>query len=330
MLPTLVVLGVGIVWSIAWFVAARMIEPRIEAALARQSGDVTLTCGTGDLGGYPFRFAYDCTDAAIATRAMTARMPRLVFTVQAYDPRHLIAQAQGPGTLEVDGRTIDASWNQLLASGRTTWGALRTLAETRRADPLDAITELGLGATNLSLEEAGTALTIVQANAFARPAPTAVGRDVEIAVDLTDVSDPRLTTMPIDASLRARLFSLPDDLSGDLARRWLGEEGAIGITRLDILPGDAALRLAGRVEAEENGAPTGTLTLTAAQPRAVASVLADRTLATLAATLSNALLLTGRATEIDGRDALAVDVTIENGDARLGFVPLGALPPLFQ
>ena len=43
----------------------------------------------------------------------------------------------------------------------------------------------------------------------------------------------------------------------------------------------------------------------------------------IVATLSNALLFTGRPTEVDGRDALALDVVVKDGDAQVGILPLG-------
>ncbi len=330
MLPTLVVLGVGVVWSVAWFAAASSLEGEIEDGIARMADrGVALTCETGGLEGYPFRFAYDCEGADLVGPSYRIRMPRVVATVQAYDPRHMIVQFEGPGVLETAGRSVDASWDGLLASGRTTWGAVGTAIETGRVDPLQAITELGLTATALELTDGAATASAERMSAFARPAAESVGRDVEIAVDIAALMTAGLTTAPADTSLRARLFALPDDLDDTDLRDWLRADGAIGVTRWDVSAGTGTVRASGRLDADADGAANGTLTLAAANPQALAALLADPGLGSLAATLSNALLLTGRATDIDGRDALAVDITVEGGNASLGFLPLGTLPSLF-
>ena len=40
-------------------------------------------------------------------------------------------------------------------------------------------------------------------------------------------------------------------------------------------------------------------------------------------------LMLGRTREVDGRTMRVVDLVIENGQAKLGPVPLGIIPPLF-
>ncbi len=329
MLPTLVVLGVGLVWSIAWFSAASWLEGEIEDGIARMADrGLSLTCETGGLEGYPFRFAYDCQGADLAGPGYRIRVPRVLATVQAYDPRHMIAQVEGPGIVEAGGRSVDASWESLLGSGRTTWGAIGRIIETGIVDPLQAITELGLSATALELTDGAATASADRLSAFARPAFESVGRDIEIAVDVAALTAAGLTTGPADTSLRARLFALPANLHEADLRDWLGAEGAIGVTRWDVSAGAGTVRASGRLDADAAGTANGTLTLAAANPQAFATALTDPGLGSLAATLSNALLLTGRATDIDGRDALAVDITIAGGDVSLGFLPLGALPPL--
>ena len=330
MLPTLVVLGLAVLWSIAWFTAAWFIERGIGDARAQAAGDgVTLACAEDGVGGYPFRFAYRCTDAVLTTPDVTLRAPRILATVQAYDPRYLIAEAEGP--LEVaasDGRSGRADWSRLLLSARSDLGRLRAAILDGESDPLRILTEVGASASDLVVETEIGPGALARFTAFARPALETQRRDVEVAVDATALQA-RALTEPVDIVLRSRLFDLPDLEGVDFVARWLGQGGAVGVTQLDIAGEAAIVRAEGRLTAGPDGEAEGEATLAFVAPTQVPALVADDGLRGIVATLSNALLFTGRPTKVDGRDALALDVVVTDGEAQVGFLPLGALPPLF-
>ena len=330
MLPTLVVLGLAVLWSIAWFTAAWFIERGIADARAQAAGDgVILACAEDGVRGYPFRFAYRCTNAVLTTPDVALSAPRVLVTAQAYDPRHLIAEAEGPLELAAsDGRSGRADWSRLLLSARSDFGRLRTAIFDGESDPLRILTEVGVSASDLVVETEVGPGALSRLSAFARPAPETQRRDVEVAVDATALRAGALNE-PVDVVLRGRLFDLPDLDGADFVARWLGQGGAIGVTQLDIAGETALVRGEGRLTAGPEGEADAEATLAFVAPTEVPALFADEGLRGIVATLSNALLFTGRPTEVDGRDALALDVVVEDGDAQVGILPLGALPPLF-
>ena len=91
-----VVIAVIVLWSAAWFVAAGFVKQNIEAqALADGVTAPQITCGTLDVGGFPFRFDADCETARIVTGDTVIDMPGIRASIRVYAPTHLLASAQG-------------------------------------------------------------------------------------------------------------------------------------------------------------------------------------------------------------------------------------------
>lgn len=330
MLPTLVVLGLGLVWSLAWFIGAWWLERGIAEARAAMVGEgVSLECSDDGISGYPFRFTFDCVDAVLTTPDATVALTRIAATVQAYDPRYMIAELQGPARIIGEsGTQTDMTWERLLVSARTEIGLLRAAVEGRDVDPLRIVTEFGLTATDIGASFGREQLAAARLAAFARPALNAASRDVEIAVDI-DEAGSRALSQPIDVILRSRLFALPRLGGSAFFEDWLGAGGSIGLTQLDLANSDAVMRASGQMSAPTNGAVEAEISVGVVHPGALPGLVADADLGGLLATIANAFLLVGRPIDIDGQDALALDVTVRDGNARIGILPIGALPPLF-
>ena len=331
MLPTLIVLALGIVWSVAWFAGAWWLDREVDEARVRAASQgLELRCAEDGIEGYPFRFSFACRDAELVTPDAMLRAPRLLATIQAYDPRHMIAEIESPASIvPARGPAIQLDWSRLLVSARTEFDRLRATLDGSSRDPLDILSEVGISADDLAIAPDGAdGVSVERLTAFARPAPGAAARDAELALDAEGVAVD-LAATPIRLAMRASLLDLPLADTPDFVRRWLSDGGSIDIERIDVAGEDALVRTSGQIGATPAGAPQGRLNLGFVAPSAVPGLFTDPAWRSIAASLANAVLLTGEAIEIDGRDALALDLIIEGGAMRVGFLPLGTLAPLF-
>ena len=103
--PLVTIIALFGAWSAYWFVASAMAQNY--AAGARQqfaARGLSLVCASEDWGGYPFRFEFDCKEPLLTLPGgQILRSGSLFAVAQAYDPSHVIALVDGPGTLTLPG-----------------------------------------------------------------------------------------------------------------------------------------------------------------------------------------------------------------------------------
>jgi len=116
-----VVVAVIVLWSAAWLVLAGMVRQQVDAlALADGVSEPTITCGTLDVGGYPFRFDVDCETARVVSGDIIVDVPGIRASVRVYAPFHVLASARGPLQLSdsFTGTRNGVAWSTLEASVR--------------------------------------------------------------------------------------------------------------------------------------------------------------------------------------------------------------------
>ena len=116
-----VVVAVIVLWSAAWLVLAGMVRQQVDAlALADGVSEPTITCGTLDVGGYPFRFDVDCETARVVSGDIAVDVPGIRASVRVYAPFHVLASARGPLQLSdsFTGTRNGVAWSTLEASVR--------------------------------------------------------------------------------------------------------------------------------------------------------------------------------------------------------------------
>jgi hypothetical protein len=115
------VLVVVFLWSGAWLFISGEIRKNVEVlATADGVSNPKITCETLSVGGFPFRFDLDCTNAALVSSDVTARLAELRASVLVYRPTHLLAFAKGPATVTdaFTGSSSRLDWTDLQASAR--------------------------------------------------------------------------------------------------------------------------------------------------------------------------------------------------------------------
>ncbi len=319
-----VLLVVSLAWMIWWAVGKGAYEQGLAAWIDQRQGDGWVAdVGTLETVGFPNRFDTTLTDLELADpdTGVAWRVPRLQFLSLAYKPHQVIAVVEGPhrfstplggvnithegaraslflkaetalgldqAILILSGLTLDADkgWETKLASGRFAAESVAAATNTYR-----------LGADVEGLEPS-------------RP----IRRLLDPAGVLPDVVE----TLRLDATLA---FDRPWD-------RFAIEDARPQPTRIDLDElsaawGTATFRAVGEVDIDEQGFPTGEVTIRAEDWRkildmAVASgVLPESSVGPLERGLE---LMSGP------RDTLDATIGFRGGLMRLGIIPIGPAP----
>lgn len=309
--------GLAAIWSALWFGAAGRLEEFVRTALARmESSGARAACESLDVTGFPSNLALRCLAAAYTrdVDGISLKAGRLDAAWSVTTPMTATAVLAGPGQVELPGLVpLDLNWSALVAETRLWFPRPSSIAI--RLNDLVA----------RSAADDGELFALRSSTASA----TIEGADIDIALDAADAhiataSGPA-TALPVQTlTLTAKVR--------DGAHRLLGERPSVRGTVLEI----AALRLVprdgmavsanGRLAVDTNGVVSGELEVHLTDPGSLAAMLASA--------------FPAHAEEIrTGFEALAamesppgsgsgIKLRIVDGQAFLGFLPLGFLPAL--
>lgn len=316
-------LGVAVVvacllYTAGWFVFAGQIEQRLPAlfALTERQG-VRTDCANASVQGYPFRIGIFCDRTTIdfARDNIALKAGALRSAAQVYNPRHIVSELDGPASLTGDrGLSARADWQLLQAS------------TVFAGDGVDRASLEGKGAT-LVLDSDDLPITISgDSRRFAAHVRRNEG-DLDAAVEVDDFSSP-LTLDTKHISLQATVVGgaafLKEGARPDLRGRTvrlhdLSSEFAAGGT----------VSLSGDVAFGVDGLATGDLKIRLGDYQAVAARIGE-VQPELAEQFNRfAPILVALDTEPDdGADTVTLPLTIRNGNASIGILPLGKIPPL--
>ncbi|WIY52646.1 DUF2125 domain-containing protein [Devosia sp. YIM 151766] len=257
-----VVLVVVLAWTGGWYFAAGQIRQQVDAlALADGEAAPQLTCRELAIGGFPFRFDLQCSDAAILSGDVLVELPHFRASVMVYRPNHVLASAVGPARIAdaFTGLKQEMSWTEIEASLRLeSWRIARisivgndlAWSDTLFGNSLIARTphvEMHL----LDMPEMHDATAGRAALAlFARAA------DVEVpAIELTAVN----------AEIETEITGLRDDIRAWGARPflpdWQQAGGRLRLAGLRASDGVSDLSADGELGLDAQGYPTGSISI---------------------------------------------------------------------
>lgn len=337
--PSILLLIVFVAWSGFWWFAAGKAEDSWNDIVERQAArGVTITCGERAIEGFPFRFEVRCTrpDITVARedgpRRITAGAVRLVG--QIYQPNKFIAEADGPLVVEVPATAtrLEARWKSATAS-LSVW----------TDGPKDA--RLVVEGLDMTVTRDGTPEPLVQGGAlkaFARnvEVPGAAPGSFDLNASLQAAGLPPVdrvlggtpgATLTFDG-LVTQLNNWEPRPTPRMLRDWAEAGGVLKIERLRLDRGPSSVIVAGELSADVQGRLNGKdMALTLAGVPELADTLKRSGLApaNLASFLGVGLSIAGRPSNIDGRSAVEVPVTLREGKVGVASLPLATLPPLF-
>jgi hypothetical protein len=330
-------------WSAFWFYAAAQINGVIDGWRAReaQSGRIH-SCRQQSVRGFPFRFEVRCEGASVALLSQTPeqvasqspallRFAEILVVAQIYTPNLLIAEFSAPATLSDAGRPPLA-----LANWRT--------ARASVAGPPERPEQVALVLEEPAVErmEGANRVAVFRADRLAlhgRPAPGAdAGRPaIEAVLQVDQGNGPELhpaLSAPFDSQIRVLLHGLTDFEPKPWPERFREIQaagGRIEIVQARLAQGDLLASAGGALGIAANGHLSGQLDLTVAGADAVLRALGlDAALGPLSRLVPGGIMaMLGKPATLEGRDAVALPLSFENGTVRLGPVTVAHTDPLF-
>jgi hypothetical protein len=347
-------------WSGFWKFAAGKVETTIEGWRAREARAGRIySCGSQNVGGYPFRIEVDCDQASALFRSnqppVELKTTGLVVVAQVYQPGLLVSEFRGPLTVGELGKSPDlvADWKLAQSSVRGTpaepeRGSL--VFDQPAVDRINGDTRQNiLRARHMEIHG-----RIAEGSAANKPV-------IEVALQLDQASAPNLhpaTAQPIDASVTALLRGLNDFSPKPWSARFREMQvagGRIDITKARVQQGEILAIGAGALSLNDNGRLEGELRITmagldqflaaiGAQQKVQTSPNMDKLVGVLdrlvpglgdvarqqaGANISLGINLLGEQTTLEGKRAVILPLRFSDGAVFLGPIPIGNTPALF-
>lgn len=294
-------------YTLAWFWAAGELEREADAALAKLGErGVEAECAGLEARGFPFRIGLFCDETLYrdTERGVEVSAGALRSAAQVYNPFRVVGELDGPARVELpDAPPLDLEWEVLKASARLD----EPLPERASAE-----------ARRLAVESDGQ--PILQADDVQGHMRMS-GADLDLAWSFRGlVLDESLldggALPPLDGAGDGVIADGGDVLEGGLR----GHSGEVRSAQVSA-GGDAGVTVSGPFSVAEDGLLNAQLTLRATEPARLSEVLAQafpEQAGQIRAALGSGLL---------GSEP-TLPITIDKGQVRLGFIPLGEIPPL--
>lgn len=292
-----------------YYLADRLlVETRNAIADANRDG-VTVECEDPAVHGFPFRLGVYCASVAYANRAEALALTagNLRTAGQIYDPRHFVAELDGPATVSTPAHSaLNLAWDKLRASVR--WA--RPLPE-----------RVSLEGGNLAASTStGDPLAMIGAfEAHMRPN----GENLDLASSFEKLTvDPALAggrTLPVLSGQYDLTINDGVSLRGLQPRELRGHSGTIRDASVN-LGTSGGFTVNGSFSIRDDGLVDADLKLTIRDPQALSTVLSEafpekrRDIRNVASALT-----------FMGSDP-TLPLVIDGGQARLAFFKLGDVP----
>ncbi|GGA61965.1 hypothetical protein GCM10011385_14650 [Nitratireductor aestuarii] len=308
------VVAVGLIYTGFWYYGASMLMDRVNTSLARLNADGRrANCEEPDIHGYPFRLGVRCRSVFYedVKEGLSFRAEQTETAANIYDPRHVVMKVGSPATVHLP----------FLPPATVHWDGLG--ASTELAQPFP--TRVSIAGSNIELAPEGSeddARPVARISAGELHARQ-VEQDVEIATSFQELklSEDVVANVP---PLEGRAMVVVNDgltmmMDRNIALR--GQKGVIEEFVVGVVGQKAGISVSGPIEFDNEGLMTAQLRIKVDDPVGTAKILAE-IFPKVADPIRSA---TGMLTALGNA---AVEIRVVRGDAFLGFVPLGKIPPV--
>ena len=347
-------------WSWFWSYASGKIQAAVEGWRAREATAGRIyTCGSENLGGYPFRFELNCDRASALFQSnrppVELKAQGILVVAQVYQPNLLISEIHGPLTVAAPGQPPEfvVNWKQFMSSVRGTPRVPERVSLVWDRPVIDHVVD-GRSQTLFRADHAEIHGRLAQGSVADHPA-------IEVGLRLKGGLSPSFAAtaaQPVNATIDTVLRGLKDFSPKpwhERFRQMQAAGGKIEITQARVEQGETLAVGAGNVSINPDGRLQGQLSVTVAglepflksigaqkmieQSKAVdklAGVL-DRLspgLGSVAreqvgANISAGIKMLGQQATLEGKPAVTLPLRIDDGAMFLGPIPLGNAPALF-
>ena len=312
---------IAALYSALWFWGAAKAKEELGKALAdsARSGQ-TADCSNLDIKGFPFRVGVFCDHITFSDpgQNISASLGALRSAAQIYNPMQGIVELDGPLELSLPGgNKIKADWSLLHASARV-------------STPLPKRSSIEIRDISVSLPSKSDTPVFKSANIQAHFRTE--GNNIGLAASTLDMQiDPALTQgriippFNVDADIEIK-DGVALAISGkrNLVELLRGQSGTLRTIGLNFSAG-GGFKLSGPVALDQNGLLSADLAITFSEANKLGATI-EKIAPELAAYIAPSLSLAA-STAKPGEDP-KIEVTIRNGKASIGIIPLGQIPAL--
>jgi hypothetical protein len=306
----LAALAGGYAW--AWFHYAGELRTAATESLATLGSEGRQAeCPDMATSGFPLSLQLSCSGFIYRdpTRGVAVETGPVRSAAKVYDPLGISATFEEPATVALEG----------MPALRLTWASLT--ADTRLARPLPEHVAIAGSDIAAALADGGERLLHVgTAHLQARPE----GADLDLALAFEKLAvgqslTPGIDLPPLDGAARITV----DDGIALLARPPKSLRGlSANVQNASVSSGEAKVTVSGPVAVDANGLVNAQLSVTVHQPQQIAALLGDvrPQMREQIDTAFSTLAMLG--------ESPTLPLTITNGEASIGFINIGRLPPL--
>ena len=347
-------------WSGFWKFAANQAQSTIEGWRAREARAGRIySCGSQNVGGYPFRIEVDCDRASALFSSshppVELKASNLVVVAQVYQPGLLVSEFRGPLTVGEPGKPPElvAEWKLAQSSVRGTPSAPERGSLVFDQPAVDRVNG-DMRQNVLRAKHVEIHGRMAEGSAANRPV-------IEVALQLDQASAATLhpaAAQPFDATVTALLRGLNDFSPKPWPVRFREVQaagGRIDITKARVHQGEILAVGTGSLSLNDNGRLEGELRVTiagleqflaaiGAQQKVQTSPNMEKLVGVLdrlapglgdvarqqaGANISLGISLLGEQTTLEGKRAVTLPLRFNDGAVSLGPIPIGNTPALF-
>lgn len=302
-------------YSAGWFYTARFLEDETRKAVSSLNGNGRrASCEEAEARGYPFRIGLFCRSVMYedAREGIAFQARALRSAAQVYQPWRIVGELDGPARLAAPGlNALVLDWQSLRASARL-------------ASPLPERLSVEAQGLSVRLDEQSEAppplIHAGSVEAHMRPA----GDDLDLAVRFAGVRPDADLTQGVEVPLLSGLadLSITDGaLDGGLDGELRGRSATIRNLTVSA-EGGGGVTVSGPISVDADGLVDARLQVTLREPMALAALLGE---AFPQSRREIEMSLSGLAAM---GETPSLPLRIVRGEASLGFIRLGTIPPL--
>ncbi len=306
-----------------WFYLADLGEKQIDLALAKvNTGAQKIACDNRSIKGYPFRFGLFCDSVLVEQPSKGLRIAAgaLRTAAQVYNPWHLIAELDGPASIDAPGlQPLEVNWSLLHSS-------------VRANRPLPDRISVEVKTLDISIRGQSEARSRAIIADYAAGHMRLEDKDTAFAGEINGLLvDPAVTPGREIPSLSASYDAVLTDGVQILTARprnareaLRGTSGEIRSARVVFKDG-GTLELSGPLSIDADGLVTGDVNIKFADGDKLGAALAK--IAPEAASVVQPAL-SAASMGADKDKGASLTLTIRKGKVSAGFFPIGNIPPI--
>ncbi len=311
----LVIVLVGVGYAYAWNYVADRVLRETRTAVERLNRDGRrANCENAEVRGFPFRIGVFCRSVLYedARAGVGVRAQEFRSAAQVYNPWRIVAELDGPALIEIPGlNALAVDWGELRASARVAQPlpervsveASQVTADLE-SDPAQTGGLIRLDAGEFHMRPVDDSLDVaLRFSGLTADSDVTGGRALPPLAGLADIvldglangPQPGMTLRGLSGTLRNVSLTMPQDAGATIAGPFsIGEDGLIDAQLQITLRNPSAL----------------SATLTEVFPEAASQI----------SSAFSGLAMLG--------NEPALPLVITDGRARIGFLPLGDIPPV--